>query len=142
MRTELLTGSCHCGALRLELRWPADVKKIGARHCGCTFCRKHGAAWTSHPDAALTVRAERGCTPSRYRFGSGTADFLICPTCGVPTAVLSEIEGHVHAVVNVNALDDVGDYELADTRTDFDGEDTASRLRRRQQNWIAAVRLR
>lgn len=134
-----IAGSCHCGNIRFALHWPAGETRIASRACGCTFCRKHGAAWTSNPAARLEVRIGDPDLTSRYRFGTATADFLVCSQCGVAPVVQSEIEGRTYAVVNVNTFDDSHGFDLTKTVTDFDAEDESSRLERRTRNWIGDV---
>lgn len=68
-----------------------------------------------------------------------TAGFIVCKRCGVVPAVTSEIEGHLYAVVNVNAF--VDEVELDLSQSDFDGETSDTRLARRQKNWISTVSL-
>ena len=134
-----ITGSCHCGNIRYTLRWPAGSPGIATRACGCTFCRKHGAAWTSHVDARLDFAISLPERSSRYRFGTATADFVVCSDCGVAPLVLSNIDGRRYAVVNVNTFDSDHGFELSQTATDFDAEDESSRLERRKHYWIASV---
>jgi len=55
--------------------------------------------------------------------------------------VSCEIDGRTYAVVNVNALDGVDPAWLRRASSNFDGEAVASRLARRQRNWIADVEL-
>jgi hypothetical protein len=49
------------------------------------------------------------------------------------------MEGHLYAVVSVNAFDGVPASLLRRTRATFDAENEGVRLARRQQNWIADV---
>jgi len=109
------------------------------RACGCSFCRKHGGVYTSHPGGKLAARIERASQAERYRFGTETADFHICRACGVVPFVTSEIDGTLYAVVNVNSFE--GDDELDSSPTDFDGETVATRLARRRRNWIPEVTI-
>jgi len=134
-------GSCHCGNVRFELLWPADEAVIQSRCCSCSFCQKHGGAWTSHRDAELTLDIEDPGEVSDYRFGTGTADFQVCSICGVVPIVLSEIDGHVYAVVNVNTFSENKGFTFSSASTDFDGENTSSRLERRKKNWISSVSI-
>ena len=53
--------------------------------------------------------------------------------------VLSEIDGKLYAVVNVNTFANLEALNISVTSTDFDGEDAGSRLERRQRNWIPNV---
>jgi len=52
---------------------------------------------------------------------------------------ISEIEGRLHAVVNVLTFDDAETMEFDVSSTDFDGEDIDQRLSRRSRNWIPDV---
>ena len=135
----LIPGGCHCGNITFQLRWDPDPTEIPARACGCTFCAKHGAVWTSNPAGALEVSIKDPALVSRYEFGTHTALFHICGRCGVPPLVTCEIEGLVYAVVNVNTLQDVAPSLFKHAPVSFDGEEVDSRLARRRRNWIASV---
>ena len=137
-----IAGGCHCGNVVYTLGWPDDGSEIPVRACGCTFCTKHAGAWTSHPGAALAGTMRDESAVSRYRFGTGTADFFVCSRCGVAPFVVSEIDGRLYAVVNVNTFEGFDTSSLSRAATDFDGEDTGSRLERRKRNWIGSVELR
>jgi hypothetical protein len=134
-------GSCHCGNLALELEWNADPQAIPARACGCSFCVKHGGVWTSDPRSRLTLTVADPSLVSRYRFGTRTATFYVCARCGAVPVVTSTIAGHDYAVVNVNVLEGIDPSQLRRASASFDGEDVASRLARRERNWIADVRI-
>jgi hypothetical protein len=135
----LLHGACHCGNLALRLEWPSEPLLVPARACGCSFCMKHGAVWTSRRDAALTVTVDSAAMVTRYSFGTRTATFHVCGRCGVVPIVTSEIEGQLYAVVNVNALQGLDESSLRRSLADFDGEALEARLARRRRNWIGAV---
>ena len=70
-----IEGKCHCGNIRYAIEWPGDGTEITVRACGCTFCLKHGGSWTSHRDAELHGEVRNASLVSKYRFGTGTADF-------------------------------------------------------------------
>ena len=135
----LIRGACHCGNLSFALTWDPDPKEIPARACTCTFCSKHGGLWTSNPDAALDILVHDPFLVSRYAFGTETAEFHICARCGVVVLVTSRIDGHLYAVVSVNAFDGVDPALIRRGPASFDGEERESRLARRQRNWIANV---
>ena len=135
----LIHGRCHCGNVAFELVWAAGADSIPARACGCTFCRKHGGVWTSHPGSRLAVKIADETLVSRYEFGTRTATFLVCARCGVPPLVTSTIDGRVYAVVNVNCLEDVDPEWLDRAPASFEGETVEARLARRKRNWIADV---
>ena len=144
MGSEVVTGStrieagCHCGNVRLAVDWPDDTDGIPARACSCSFCVKHGGVWTAHPRAALHATIGAAGVHA-YRFGTGTATFNACPQCAVVPYVTCTIDGVVHAVVNVNTFENVDPARLRHQPVSFEGEDLASRLARRQRNWIARV---
>jgi hypothetical protein len=130
-----IRASCHCGNIQVAFERPASGEKIPARACGCNMCTKHGAAWTSHPDGRFTMRIADAAQAARYRFGSKTADFHVCMTCGVIPIVTCTMDGKRYAVFNVRTFDDVERSELAETPMDFEGEGTGDRLARRRRNW-------
>ncbi len=134
-------GRCHCGNIAFTLDWKCEPAEIPARACGCSFCVKHGGVWTSNPQAALAVAVRDPALVSKYAFGTRTATFHVCARCGVVPLVTCEIAGRVHAVVNVNAFENVDASRLRRSAADFEGEDVASRLARRQRNWIGDVRF-
>jgi hypothetical protein len=135
----LIHGKCHCGNIAFTLAWDPDPREIPARACGCTFCTKHGGVWTSNPDGALSVKVLDESLVTRYRFGTGTAEFHICSRCGIVPLVTSRIDDRLYAVVSVNAFEGVDPSLLKRSPASFDGEGEASRLARRKRNWIAKV---
>jgi hypothetical protein len=136
-----IEGGCHCGNIRYALDWPGEAAGIRARACGCSFCVKHGGVWTSHPGARLAAEVGDASVLTRYRFGTGTADFHVCARCGAVPYVTSAIEGRLYAVVNVNTFEGIDPAALSRSPASFDGEGVGDRLGRRKRNWIAEVRL-
>ncbi len=136
-----IEGKCHCGNIRYVLDWPGDGTDIQARACGCTFCTKHGGSWTSHPDSELAAEVRDASLVSKYRFGTGTADFYVCARCGAVPFVTSAIDDRLYAVVNVNTLQGIDASSLKRRAADFEGEDSPKRLERRKRNWIRTVRI-
>jgi len=134
-------GACHCGNVSFELDWPPATGEIAARACGCTFCVKHGGVWTSNPAARLRVAVRDPAQVSTYNFGSRTADFHVCRSCGVVPLVTSRIDGRLYAVVNVNTFGDLDRARVKVTPASFEGEENDARLERRRQNWIGDVRF-
>lgn len=137
--TTVIRGSCHCGNIAFDLGWPSPEFTVPARACTCTFCTKHGAVWTAHRDATLAVRVSDAGAVAAYAFETRTADFLFCVRCGVVAVCTSEIDGRVHAVVNVNTFDDFDVARLDRRPVSFDGEAEADRLQRRAAHWIPRV---
>ena len=75
---------------------------------------------------------------ARYRFGLGTADYLVCARCGVYLAALMEEGGKGYAVLNVNAFQDRAAFSGQATPMVYDHEDEAQRRARRRKLWTPA----
>jgi hypothetical protein len=105
--TTTLSGSCHCGRVRVSLETTRAASDYSPRACDCSFCRKHGAAWLSDPQGALRVHAHDSGDLRIYRQGSDTADMLLCAHCGVLVAVVFVHSDGLFGAVNAGCLDDV-----------------------------------
>jgi hypothetical protein len=95
--------------------------------------------WTSCPTGSLKVRVKDPSRVNKYLFGTKTAHFHVCASCGVVPVVTSLIDGRLYAVVSVNAFENVEPALLSRGSANFDGEGAGDRLVRRQRNWIADV---
>ena len=136
-----IQGRCHCGNIAFSLTWEPDPVEIPARACSCSFCVKHGGVWTSNPAGSLKVTVKEPRLVSKYQFGTRTAEFHVCGSCGVVPVVTSRIEGKLYAVVNVNTFENVDRASLRLAPASFDGEGQDSRLARRTRNWIPDVQF-
>ena len=136
-----ISGSCHCGNITFSLDWRPEPAEIPARACGCSFCLKHGGLWTSCPTGSLRITIRQPALVSRYSFGTRTAEFHVCSSCGVVPVVTSRIDGRLYAVVSVNAFQDVDPALLKRAAARYDGESESARLARRKLNWIADVEV-
>ncbi len=132
---QLIQGRCHCGNINVVLKWPDPPEKIPVRVCGCTLCQKHRAAWTSVPAGDFDLKIKNRNQVSFYKFGTETADFCVCTLCGVMPIATCVINKITYSVVNANTFVDIDASQLSPTSTNFDGEDTDSRLARRARNW-------
>ncbi|HEY7248265.1 MAG TPA: hypothetical protein VH678_30755 [Xanthobacteraceae bacterium] len=120
----------------MTIEWPGSGQAIPSRACGCGLCTRHRAAWTSHPDGRFQLQVGDESRVTRYRFGTKTADFHVCASCGVIPIVTCTIEGRRYAVFNVNTFQDIERSQLVETPTNFEDETTESRLARRRRNWM------
>jgi hypothetical protein len=136
-----ISGSCHCGNITFSLDWRPEPAEIPARACSCSFCLKHGGLWTSCPTGSLRITIRQPGLVSRYSFGTRTAEFHVCSSCGVVPVVTSRIDGRLYAVVSVNAFQDVDPALLKRAAAKYDGESESARLARRKLNWIADVEV-
>jgi hypothetical protein len=135
----VIRGRCHCGNISFGLTWEPDPVEISARACTCSFCTKHGGVWTSNPTGVLEVVVTDPTLVSQYEFGTQTAHFHVCATCGVVPVVTSRIDDKLYAVVNVNAFEGLDPSLLRRASMSLDGEGKESRLARRKRNWISRV---
>jgi hypothetical protein len=132
-------GGCHCGNLRLMLRLTELPERVRLRACQCSFCRAHATRTASDPNGAVEVWAEDWSLVEPYRFGTGTAEFLICRRCGVYIGAFCDTPSGPRAVINTNALADRARFSGAPTPYDHEGEALADRLARRTGNWTPAA---
>jgi hypothetical protein len=131
-------GACHCGDIELRLESDKTPSELGLRADTCSFCKKHGALYTADPAGEVCVALRHPGVAERYRFGTRTAEFLVCKTCGVFTAAYVSEPGL--AVVNVNVLEARTDFLSSPILlADFDGESTEERLLRRRARWTPVV---
>jgi len=73
------TGSCHCGAVRLEVDAPPDIE---AYECNCSLCRRTGFLHLIVP--ASRFRLVGGADMlTTYTSHTRTAKHLFCRICGV-----------------------------------------------------------
>ena len=134
-----LKGSCHCGNIEFILFTQKSANDLVPRRCSCSMCRRHGASYISDPGARLVLRYRDPSLLSVYRLGHGTAQWIICSSCGVLTAVVCEIDDRLRAVVRVQSM--VEHAFLAEAPTDFEAESVAERLERRARTWIGTVEV-
>lgn len=132
-------GGCHCGAIGVTLFSDKRATALPIRQCQCSFCRKHGVRTTSDPDGRVEIRVRAPDHLQRYRFGLGTADFLLCRNCGVYLAAVMTEGDQTYAIVEVDALDKRADFTQAPAPMDYDAEDEAARRARRRERWTPAV---
>jgi hypothetical protein len=129
----VLTGQCHCGAVRAALETAREPAAISVRACQCGFCRRHGAATASDPTGRLRLEVRRPL--KRYRFGAGSIDMLLCGGCGVYVAAVLETDHGLLATVNVAGLAMAPLDAATPAPVDYDGESAAARRERRLAAW-------
>jgi hypothetical protein len=74
-----------------------------------------------------------------YRFGSRTADYLLCRQCGIYVGAVCETSSGLRAVINTLCLADREAFTQEPVRPDYDGEAVEARLARRAANWMPLV---
>jgi hypothetical protein len=111
--TKTYTGSCHCGAVKFELK--AALDGVGA--CNCSICRRVGAVMKSVPTSAFTLLSGADAMLD-YQFGKKTAHHPFCKTCGVRTHTLWGEGDDAKAIVNLRCVDGLDVDSLAVTKYD------------------------
>jgi len=132
-------GGCHCGNLSVTLRLDTPPAEVRLRACQCSFCRAHNTRTTSDPDGAAEIRAKDWSLVQFYRFGTATADFLICRRCGVYIGAVAEAAAGKRAVINTNCLDDRTAFTAIPVPVNHNGEAAQQRQERRAGNWTPVM---
>ncbi len=131
-------GSCHCGAVKIELTSTKQPAEMRIGRCACSFCRRHGARTMGDPGGSVAFHAAPGAV-SRYRFGLGITDYLLCARCGTYVGAIMEDEGRSIGIVNVNMLDIRDTFDPAPPLHVYDGENIEKRRARRRKFWMPAT---
>ena len=79
MNAELLHGSCHCGAVKFEVRTAVEP----AVRCNCSLCRRRGALMSPTFAAADLKIVSGEDALSMYQFNSRVAKHFFCKHCGI-----------------------------------------------------------
>ena len=132
--TASFEGRCHCGAIGFSFRTATTPDQWPVRACQCRFCRSHGAHTTSDPDGSVAFQIADPGKLNRYRFGSRSADFLICRECGVYVAAVMTSRRGQFATVNVDVIRDLAALPTA-SPVSYDGESAEEKIARREQRW-------
>jgi len=131
-------GSCHCGAVRIELTSAKQPAEMRIGRCACSFCRRHGARTMGDPGGSVEFHAAPDAV-LRYRFGLGITDYLLCARCGTYVGAIMEDEGRSIGIVNVNMLDIRDTFDPAPPLHVYDGENIEKRRARRRKFWMPAT---
>jgi hypothetical protein len=132
-------GGCHCGNIHVRLRLSRSPQDTPLRACVCSFCRAHATRTLADTAGHFELTAGDWSLVEPYRFGSRTADYVVCRRCGVYVAAVCETPAGTRAVVNVNCLADRSAFTQPPSAPDYDGETDAARLARRAANWMPAT---
>ena len=100
------SGGCHCGNITVRLRLSKPPGEMPLRSCSCSFCRAHGTRTLSDRDGQAEIDASDWSLVERYRFGSRTADYMLCRRCGVYVGAVCDTSSGLRCVLNVNCLED------------------------------------
>jgi hypothetical protein len=132
-------GGCHCGNLQVRVRLNRPPAENPVRSCACSFCRSHATITVSDPAGQADIRASDWSLVERHRFGSRTADYLLCRRCGVYIGAVCATAAGVRSVINTRCLTDRTAFTQRPIEPDYDAETTAVRLARRAANWMPTI---
>ncbi|NRO98748.1 type I-B CRISPR-associated protein Cas8b1/Cst1 [Paraburkholderia sp. NMBU_R16] len=107
MITEAFRGSCHCGAVKFEVRTAiAPVSR-----CNCSLCRRKGAAMskTFAREDLKILSGEQDLT--LYQFNTRVAKHYFCRHCGIYPFHQTRRDPLLWRV-NVGCLEGVDPYAL------------------------------
>ena len=76
----MLTGSCHCGAVRIEV--PRKPRRLTS--CNCSICQRYGGLWGYFDRGKVRIVARKGAV-ARYCWGRKRLWLCHCATCGCVT---------------------------------------------------------
>ena len=127
-------GRCHCGAIGFTYVTAKAPALWPVRECQCSFCRAHGARTTADPQGSVAFRVTDAAKLTRYRFGTGKSDFLVCAACGVYLAAVITTNRGQFATLNVNTVAGLPDLRNAQA-VSYDGESSEQRIARREERW-------
>jgi len=127
-------GRCHCGAVGFILRTVQEPARWTVRACQCSFCRGHGARTISDPGGSVTFQITDASKLKRYRFGTGSTDFLVCGECGVYVAALISSGRGQFATLNINTIR-VPLNAPQPEQVSYDEESVEQRQARRERRW-------
>ena len=114
----MLNGSCHCGAIKMEIAASLSSLTEG----NCSICRRLGAQWAYYKRSEVTIDAEPDSLYS-YSWGDKRIEFCRCNSCGCTTHYETlEKEPSSHMAVNARMIDSQDLTGIPIKR--FDGADT------------------
>ena len=90
-----LSGSCHCGAVRLTLPGVPET----ATSCNCSLCRRTGGIWAYYELGSVAIHGHPENTQS-YVWGDRSLRNFRCKHCGIAThwEQIQSVPGARHGV--------------------------------------------
>jgi hypothetical protein len=107
MSESLLHGSCHCGAVKFEVRTAVTP----ATRCNCSLCRRKGALMSPMVPVGDLHVTEGADALSLYQFNTQVAKHYFCKHCGIYPFHQTRMKPDMWRV-NLGCLDGVDPYAL------------------------------
>ncbi len=134
-----ISGRCHCGNIGYELLSPVPKTELPIRTCDCSFCSKQGATYTSHPQGKLRVQIKDSGSIQWYRYGTETAEVMLCTVCGIFPLITCDIDDHLYAALNANSINGLHIDRKKMSVVHHDLLSPDEMLHKRLENWIPEV---
>ncbi len=96
----MISGSCHCGAVRFELAAPPEE----VTDCNCSICRRLGVLWAYYRPDQVTMIREPGATLA-YVWSDKLLEFHTCRTCGCTTSWEPVDKARDRMAINARLID-------------------------------------
>ena len=96
----MLTGSCHCGAVQIQV--PRKPRRLTS--CNCSICRRNGGLWGYYDRSQVKIVARRGAV-ARYSWGDKYLQTCRCAFCGCVTHWLPVSRARSRMGVNFRNFD-------------------------------------
>jgi len=99
----MLTGSCHCGAVRFQCEGTPQQ----AYECNCSHCSRKGFLLWFIPRQDLRIESGEE-TLTIYTFNRHAIQHKFCPTCGCqPFGLGTSPDGSQTAAINLRCIEDL-----------------------------------
>ena len=131
---EILQGACHCGGIRMTLRFTKPAVDLQVRSCQCGFCTRQGSITVSDPAGEAEIAVKPGCL-TEYRFATQSGTSLLCARCGVYAGAVMEADGQKWSIANVRGLAIPGFEGREGEKMVYDAEAASERVARRKARW-------
>ena len=110
-------GSCHCGAVRFEVRNQEELRDL--MRCNCSLCRRRGAIMATAQLEDLVI-TEGENKLSLYQWNTKIARHYFCSVCGIYThhqrrRFPDQVGFNVACLEGID-LDTLGEVKLIDGR--------------------------
>ena len=137
-----ISGRCHCGNIDYTFLSPLLKTELPIRTCDCSFCVKQGACYISHPKGRLQVQIKDRSQVKAYRFGTESADAMVCSICGVYPFITTELDGQTYAVLNANSINGLHiDHAAIPPALQLENLSVEERIERWKKGWIGQVEI-
>ncbi|MGK5011141.1 GFA family protein [Janthinobacterium sp. MDB2-8] len=105
-----LLGSCHCGAVRFQVRLTDGLNT--ARRCNCSYCRMRGAIAISAALQDIEITSGKELL-TLYQFNTMQAKHYFCSKCGIYTHHQRRSNPDQYGV-NVACLEGISPFDFAE----------------------------